>query len=85
MKQDITKIISVALSVLVALVGFISWLISIQINGKLNTTSIVSMEEKINGMAKDISGMKTDVALIKQAVGAKDMSTASSSNLFLTK
>lgn len=68
--QTPTKELALILSALVALSGFIAWLTTIQVNGKANTVSITSIEEKIDGMAADLSKVQTDVALIKQAVGA---------------
>lgn len=85
MKTDITKIISVGLSVLAALIGAIAWLTAIQINGQTNTTSIGSIQTTISGMATDLGKVKTDVALIKQAVGVKDTTTASADTTFRSK
>lgn len=79
--QTPTKELALILSALIALSGFIAWLTTIQVNGKANSVSITSIEEKIDRVAEDMNKVKTDVALIKQAVGAgRETASAGTTN-----
>ena len=70
MKLDnLIKVISIGLAILIAFVSVIAWLTTIQINGRNNTVSIELLGEKIDAVASDVSKVKTDVALIRQALG----------------
>lgn len=82
MKLDpIVKIVSLVFSLLVAFVGFVAWLTTIQINGQNNSQKITSIEAKIDSVAQDVNKVQTDVALIKQAVGAgRETASAGSTN-----
>ncbi len=80
MKSDqIIKISAFALSAFITLIAGITWLTTIQLNGKSNTESINEIQASVADMAKDLNKVQTDVALIKQAVGA-DRTVASVPN-----